>query len=74
MRQRVWGHEHWKHIGVYGFKPAALERACSLEPNKNLEQLAWLEDGMTIHANKLPFEAWRHLDDPEDVAIIEALL
>lgn len=40
----------WRHIGVYAFTPAALQRFCSLprgtlELCENLEQLRWLEAG-----------------------------
>jgi 3-deoxy-manno-octulosonate cytidylyltransferase (CMP-KDO synthetase) len=39
-----------RHIGVYGFRPAALRRFCELAPGRlealeNLEQLRWLEAG-----------------------------
>lgn len=42
-----------RHLGVYAFRPAALERCCELPPGRlegaeNLEQLRWLEAGMTI--------------------------
>lgn len=45
------GARGWKrHIGVYAFRPAALERFCSLPPGEleraeSLEQLRWLENG-----------------------------
>jgi 3-deoxy-manno-octulosonate cytidylyltransferase (CMP-KDO synthetase) len=39
-----------RHVGVYAFRPSALERFCGLEPGRlealeNLEQLRWLEAG-----------------------------
>lgn len=39
-----------RHVGVYAFRPAALERFCALpasdlEAQENLEQLRWLEAG-----------------------------
>lgn len=45
----------YHHIGLYGYKRAALERFVSLKPSvlemrERLEQLRALEDGMTIHA------------------------
>lgn len=44
---------HRRHVGVYAFTPAALERFCSLprgalEAHENLEQLRWLEAGGKI--------------------------
>lgn len=41
------------HIGVYAFRPSALDRFCSLptghlEKTENLEQLRWLENGGRI--------------------------
>ncbi len=40
----------WRHLGVYAWRPDALERFCSLPPSEleeceSLEQLRWLEDG-----------------------------
>jgi 3-deoxy-manno-octulosonate cytidylyltransferase (CMP-KDO synthetase) len=51
-----------RHIGVYAFRPAALERFCSiaeseLERVENLEQLRWLESGGKIRvldASRVP--------------------
>ncbi len=42
-----------RHLGVYAFRPAALERCCDLpqgrlEAAENLEQLRWLEAGFSI--------------------------
>lgn len=44
-----------RHLGVYAFRPAALERCCDLPPGRleaaeNLEQLRWLEAGLSIRA------------------------
>ena len=40
----------WRHLGVYGWRPAALARFCALPPSEleeceSLEQLRWLEHG-----------------------------
>ena len=42
-----------RHVGVYAFRPAALERCCNLplgvlERIENLEQLRWLEAGLKL--------------------------
>ncbi len=44
---------HWLHIGVYAFRPGALEQFCQLPPGRlegieQLEQLRWLEAGHKI--------------------------
>ncbi len=45
----------WKHVGIYAYRRAALERFCALPPSplerrERLEQLRALEAGMTIVA------------------------
>lgn len=61
-----------RHIGVYAFRPASLERFCALpqsalERCERLEQLRWLEDGGAIHlvAASRPT---RGIDTAEDYA------
>lgn len=44
---------YWLHIGVYAFRPDALEQFCELQPGRlegmeQLEQLRWLEAGQKI--------------------------
>ncbi len=44
-----------RHVGVYAFRPDALERFCALPPSplertERLEQLRWLESGGRVHA------------------------
>jgi len=59
-----------RHIGVYAFRPAALQRFCSLpagtlEASESLEQLRWLEAGgrmRTVEAAHVP----RGIDTEED--------
>jgi 3-deoxy-manno-octulosonate cytidylyltransferase (CMP-KDO synthetase) len=58
------------HLGVYGFRPPALQLFCSLPPSvlelaERLEQLRWLEAGRrmrVLHAAR----ATRGIDTPED--------
>lgn len=71
----------WRHIGLYGYKRAALERFVSLpeghyEVLEGLEQLRFLENGMRIQAIKVEPSAtamWG-IDTPEDAAHAEALI
>lgn len=58
------------HLGVYAFRPAALERFCALPPSdleaaESLEQLRWLDDGGRIRMLRAA-HASRGIDTPED--------
>jgi 3-deoxy-manno-octulosonate cytidylyltransferase (CMP-KDO synthetase) len=69
---------YWEHLGIYGFKRAALERFVSLPPSplevtESLEQLRALEAGMTIAAavvEDFPVA----IDTPEDLSRAETFL
>ncbi len=71
----------WRHIGLYGYKKAALERFVALpegryEKLEGLEQLRFLENGMRIEAVKVAPSAsamWG-VDTPEDAAHAEQLI
>jgi 3-deoxy-manno-octulosonate cytidylyltransferase (CMP-KDO synthetase) len=69
------------HVGVYAYRPEALERYVStpvteLEMLEGLEQLRFLVAGMSIAVVEVatPRFALRELNNPEDVAPIEAAL
>nr|WP_070961014.1 manno-octulosonate cytidylyltransferase [Hyphomonas sp. Mor2] len=71
----------WRHIGLYGYKRAALERFVSLpeghyERLEGLEQLRFLENGMRIQAVKVPAapSAMWGIDTPQDAAHAERLI
>lgn len=71
----------WRHIGLYGYKRAALERFVSLpeghyEQLEGLEQLRFLENGMRVKAVAVePTEtAMWGIDTPEDAEHAEALI
>jgi 3-deoxy-manno-octulosonate cytidylyltransferase (CMP-KDO synthetase) len=68
-----------KHVGVYAFRRAALERFVSLPPSpleraESLEQLRALENGMTIAVVALAGTAGVAVDTPEDLERVRALL
>lgn len=71
----------FKHIGIYAYRPDALERYLKLEPSpleitEGLEQLRALQNGMRI----LVVEAdprgrtMKSVDSPEDAARVEEIL
>lgn len=71
----------WRHIGLYGYKRAALERFVSLseghyERLEGLEQLRFLENGMRIQAVKVePSQsAMWGIDTPQDAEHAEQLI
>lgn len=67
----------WRHIGLYGYRRAALERFCAappspLEKREKLEQLRALEMGLQIWAAVVD-EAPLSVDNPADLAAARAL-
>ncbi len=73
--------EVWHHVGVYGFRPAALRAyrgwpEGALERREGLEQLRFLENGADILCVEVEARGavfWE-LNNPEDVARIEAAM
>lgn len=68
-----------QHIGLYGYRRDALRRFAALpighyEALEGLEQLRFLENGMSIHAElvEAPRFSSAGIDSPEDVARVEA--
>jgi len=67
----------WRHIGLYGYRRAALEQFCAappspLERREKLEQLRALEMGLQIWAAVID-EAPLSVDNPDDLAAARAL-
>lgn len=67
----------WRHVGLYGYRRAALERFCAappspLEKREKLEQLRALEMGLQIWAAVIK-EAPLSVDSPADLAAARAL-
>lgn len=70
--------QRWEHLGIYGFRRAALERFVKLKPSplektEMLEQLRALEDGMCIFAAVVE-DVPVAVDTPEDLKRAELLL
>jgi 3-deoxy-manno-octulosonate cytidylyltransferase (CMP-KDO synthetase) len=71
----------YRHIGLYGYRRAALARYVQLAPapleqTEGLEQLRALENGMTIRIAIVDYKGRTHwsIDAPEDVAIAERII
>jgi len=72
-------HGAWRHIGLYGYRVAALQRLAAapqspLELAERLEQLRALEIGMTIMVELARHEPGTGVDTEQDLARVEALL
>ncbi|MDD5088798.1 MAG: 3-deoxy-manno-octulosonate cytidylyltransferase, partial [bacterium] len=68
----------YRHQGIYGFRSDILKRATALpvsnlERAESLEQLRWLENGLSIHCVVVPAVSVG-VDVPSDVPIAETLL
>ncbi len=63
--------EHYKHIGMYGFKSSILKQLSTLKAGRyyrmeSLEQLKWLENGYSIRVEMTDQETLG-IDTPEDL-------
>jgi 3-deoxy-manno-octulosonate cytidylyltransferase (CMP-KDO synthetase) len=69
---------YWKHIGLYAYRKAALDRfptlpASSLERAERLEQLRFLENGLHIHVEPTEHDTIG-VDTEADLQLVEQLL
>ena len=67
-----------KHIGIYAYRKAALRRFAELPPSplesvERLEQLRWLEEGISIHVVPTPYDTIG-VDTEEDLLAAEQIL
>jgi len=67
---------YYKHIGIYGYRTATLREIAllpktKLEVTESLEQLRWLENGYTIHAEITSMESIA-IDTPDDLLKVKA--
>jgi 3-deoxy-manno-octulosonate cytidylyltransferase (CMP-KDO synthetase) len=72
------GPQYFKHLGFYGYRKSALDRFVSwsespLERSERLEQLRFLENGVTIHVAETPFDTVG-VDTEEDLRRVEEIL
>lgn len=69
---------YWKHIGLYAYRKAALERfpalsASMLERTERLEQLRFLENGFSLYVEATEFDTVG-VDTEEDLRRVEGML
>lgn len=71
----------WQHLGLYGYRMAALEWFAAAPPStyevlEGLEQLRFLEAGRTVATVEVapPSHAMSGIDTPEDLALAEAAI
>jgi 3-deoxy-manno-octulosonate cytidylyltransferase (CMP-KDO synthetase) len=76
----VWAEKHqfYKHIGIYGYRTAALKAITQLPPSsleiaESLEQLRWIENGFYIQTKVTDLETIA-IDTPEDLLKLNKLL
>jgi 3-deoxy-manno-octulosonate cytidylyltransferase (CMP-KDO synthetase) len=70
--------QYWKHIGLYAYRRAALQRFPTLPPSvleqtERLEQLRFLENNIDIYVEPTDFDTIG-VDTEEDLHRVEALL
>ena len=69
---------YWKHLGLYAYRRAALERFAALAPSalelsERLEQLRLLENGISIYVAETAYDTVG-VDTEDDLRRVEALL
>ncbi len=69
---------YFKHLGMYAYRKAALDKFCSLpesalEASERLEQLRLLENGIDIYVEETPFNVVE-VDTEEDLRRAEAII
>jgi 3-deoxy-manno-octulosonate cytidylyltransferase (CMP-KDO synthetase) len=70
--------QYFKHLGLYAYRKAALDRFCSLpesrlEAAERLEQLRLLENGIDIYVEETPFGSVE-VDTEDDLRRVEEML
>ena len=72
------GPPYFAHLGIYAYRTAALDRYCvlpesPLERSERLEQLRFLQNGISIHVIETPYGTLR-IDTEEDLQRAERIL
>lgn len=71
-------HTFYKHIGIYGYRTAVLEKITQLAPSaienaEALEQMRWIENGYKIKVAETEFDS-KAVDTPEDLKKLLTML
>lgn len=71
-------HQYYNHLGIYAYRAKVLENITSMKPSslelaESLEQLRWLENGMTIKAG-ITQHSSIGIDTPQDLERAEKFL
>jgi 3-deoxy-manno-octulosonate cytidylyltransferase (CMP-KDO synthetase) len=74
----VEGVAYRKHLGIYAYRKAALDRfpslpASRLEAIEKLEQLRFLENGIDVYVTHTPYDTIG-VDTEEDFRTVEAMI
>jgi 3-deoxy-manno-octulosonate cytidylyltransferase (CMP-KDO synthetase) len=77
-RDRTGTVRYFKHLGFYAYRKPALDAFCAwpesdLERNERLEQLRFLDHGVSIHVAETPYDTVG-VDTKEDLKRVEAIL
>ncbi len=65
-------HTYFSHVGIYAYRTPVLKKIVTLPQGKlekceSLEQLRWLENGLSIHVQQTDMESFA-VDTPEDLS------
>lgn len=77
-RDGIGGVAYRKHLGIYAYRKAALQRFPALPPSRleaveKLEQLRFLENGIDVYVSHTPYDTIG-VDTEEDFRAVEALI
>jgi 3-deoxy-manno-octulosonate cytidylyltransferase (CMP-KDO synthetase) len=77
-RDRTGDVHYFKHLGFYAYRKAALDAFCTwpesaLERTERLEQLRFLDNGVSIHVAETPFDTIG-VDTEDDLRRVERIL
>ena len=77
-RDKAGAAQYFKHLGFYAYRKPALDKfmlwpESSLERSERLEQLRFLENGISIHVAETPFDTVG-VDTEEDLIRVEKIL